>query len=53
MLIGPVTHRRGLQRVGEELRRRNNVLSDVRFFQGTGDPWLEVERYYVRGAGER
>jgi hypothetical protein len=41
--LGPVSHRRGLQRVGEELGRRGGALHRLGLRQGEEPPWLEVE----------
>jgi hypothetical protein len=40
--LGPVTHRRGLERVGEELARRVR-LSTLNLHQAQDQAWLEVE----------
>ncbi len=48
--LGPVSHRRGLGRVGEELLLRGGRLSKVHLHQSQHYPWLEVE---LASAGTR
>jgi hypothetical protein len=48
--LGPVSHRRGLERVGEELLLRGGRLSKVHLHQSQHYPWLEVE---LASAGTR
>ncbi len=41
--LGPVSHRRGLELVGEVVGRRGGELESLRLFQCKDGPWLEVE----------